>query len=524
MTHVGALQPTLVLLLGCALASCAAETGSDGKASGPSGNSSGGSSNVSSGGASTTAGASTGASSSTGGTSSNSGSGAIGGVPVGEDPPPADCGLDSPAFCENFESPAPGGRGGDLDESKWAFSRWGHSTVNFFNRVAAYSEPPGLNFENEPPTLCGELFAAILPPDDAKICPGKDGASNQFNELFQDNTGLAVNSFMLRKPFDFADRTGKIVFDVDAKINPRFDGPGWWVEIWITDRPGPLPYHGAPTLAPYPENGIGFRFDAAGTPRDTCRVEHVFVSKGHKIVLESFVYDNIQFKTEDGVLNHFELELSQDKFEMFATDAGDPDSLRSVGTMDGLELAFTRGYIHFQHAHYNANKHCCGDPCVEECNGTEGEDQVQGSWSSPAQVYRWDNIGFDGPNLPLLRTYDVPDALEPFDQDNTTYMRTGYELSEARTFQIENVDLTDASSATFDFNVDNMEPGMRVQYRFNGHDWHVVTTPVVLEANLMRTYSSDVPLGELVNGTNSVEIELLDSADSVGNLDLSIHQ
>jgi hypothetical protein len=452
--------------------------------------------------------------------------GGAGGASMVMPPHQADCGLANQAFCEDFETVHAGGRGGDLDEKIWSFSRWGHASTNFFNRAKAFSSPPGLSFENAPPTLCGQTFTAILPPDDAKICPGANGASNQFNELFTDNTGLSVNSMRIRQPFDFKDRTGKIVFDVDAKINPRFDGHGWWPEIWITDDPGPLPYHGAPTLAPYPTNGIGFRFDGAGLARGTNRIEHVFVSRNHEIILESFVNGNVAFNTQDGVLNHFELTLSTDKFELFATDAGVPGSLRSVGKMDGLDLNFTRGYIHFQHAHYNANKHCCGNPCTEVCTGNEPISQIQGSYASPAQVYRWDNIGFDGPVIKTPRSYDVSDQLKAFTLGGTDYESVGYYFNgKPLSFQLTDVDPSGGTKATFNFDIDDMTPGRQVRFRFNGHDWHMITTPTVFKDNLMRSYSAEVPLGDLVSGTNNVDVELVDKTtgnEAIGNIDLSV--
>src|SRR5687767_6519792 len=51
------------------------------------------------------------------------------------------CGLGNAAFCETFDAPSPGGRGGEIDETRWAFSRWGH-VLAFFDRVGAWSRRP----------------------------------------------------------------------------------------------------------------------------------------------------------------------------------------------------------------------------------------------------------------------------------------------------------------------------------------------------------------------------------------------
>ncbi|MBL8742372.1 MAG: hypothetical protein JNK04_14790, partial [Myxococcales bacterium] len=38
-------------------------------------------------------------------------------------PEPGSCQLADPAFCETFDKPSPGGRGGDLDERLWSVAR-----------------------------------------------------------------------------------------------------------------------------------------------------------------------------------------------------------------------------------------------------------------------------------------------------------------------------------------------------------------------------------------------------------------
>ena len=38
-------------------------------------------------------------------------------------PPRGSCGLEMPAFCDDFEVPSPSGRGGDLDEREWSVAR-----------------------------------------------------------------------------------------------------------------------------------------------------------------------------------------------------------------------------------------------------------------------------------------------------------------------------------------------------------------------------------------------------------------
>ena len=67
-----------------------------------------------------------------------------------------------------------------------------------------------------------------------------------------------MNSNRIRQPFDFANRTGNIVFDVDAKT----EGPhSFWTEVWITDEPVQGPHTDHPGTHSYPRNGVGFIFD-----------------------------------------------------------------------------------------------------------------------------------------------------------------------------------------------------------------------------------------------------------------------
>src|SRR5262245_8284821 len=66
----------------------------------------------------------------------------------------ASCGLESPAFCETFEDVQPGGRGGDLDERVWAFSRWDHALQYLWARLPAHTYPEGTALPLA--TFCGE--------------------------------------------------------------------------------------------------------------------------------------------------------------------------------------------------------------------------------------------------------------------------------------------------------------------------------------------------------------------------------
>jgi hypothetical protein len=62
-----------------------------------------------------------------------------------------------------------------------------------------------------------------------------------------------------------------------------------------------------------------------------------------------------------------------------------------------------------------------------------------------------------------------------------------------------------------------------LQYRFNGKAWHDFKTPLMDDGNvLLRAFTVDAPLAELVAGTNTIELRDNDSGNTLGNIDLSV--
>jgi hypothetical protein len=151
--------------------------------------------------------------------------------------------------------------------------------------------------------------------------------------------------------------------------------------------------------------------------------------------------------------NHFELRISQDRLELWASDlsedgVGTPGpNFRRILSADNLNLPFSRGYVYFQQVQYNAAK----------------EDV------SSMQTYHWHGIGFDGPALPRQRAYQVPDSLQasPNGGVNLGYMLT----SQGLRFNLEHVDPSNAINAwlTFNFEYADAPTTARFQYRLNGH-------------------------------------------------------
>ena len=164
------------------------------------------------------------------------------------------CGLPNAAFCETFDAASPGGRGGDVDEANWSVSRWGNLGTRIghrgnFARLSASSNAPYIPGGDSGASLCGSSFSDVGLDEDFRVCNGR------LEEVLRDDgNAFTINSMMARKPFDFANRTGTVVFDVDAKLNT---GHGWWVELWISEEPQPVPYQFASSVNSLPKKRGG---------------------------------------------------------------------------------------------------------------------------------------------------------------------------------------------------------------------------------------------------------------------------
>jgi hypothetical protein len=442
-------------------------------------------------------------------------------VPIDPNVPPGKCGLDAPAFCETFDAPHPGGKGGDIDETRWAFSRYGHPGGESMFRFYPRSTPTNLVIPDLvfPATFCGQPFSNLLPPNDVKVCAGVgvDGTvSNQLNEVMNDDGDFSYTSMRILQPFDFTNRTGRLVMDVDAKINPMNVGHGWWMEVWITEDPAPMPYHGAPTVVAYPRAGIGFAFQFGGNCPNSLTnwnsmLEGVTVTQNYEILHSNKPVDFIEgpkgpcFKVADAKLNHMEFRINKDTVELWVSDYQNPASFRLTATVKGLDLPFTKGYVHLQHAAYNATK----------------------DWPvTDAQTFRWDNIGFDGPTYPLQRLYQAP--------DNTTrdgeVLQTSYVLSDGSTKKvtIPGVNITGALKASLNFN-SIAAADQVIEYRVNSKVWqnYVVRAPreAIHRESGVRAHSVDLNLMDLVNGANDVEFRLKSAPiweEMVGNIEITV--
>jgi len=434
--------------------------------------------------------------------------GAGGSPPTGEQ---SACGLATPAFCETFETAHPGGRAGELDESVFGFARWGHQVQYSWERAPAHTYGDDYVF---PATFCGEPFDGVLPDQDVRTCDGVgvDGSvSGQLNETFDDQGATGVNSLRIRQPFDFAGRVGKIVWDVDAKVNPLNTGHGWWMDVWLTADPTPLASADRDGIASFPRKGVGFTFAfGADCPEATddwqSALEGVTVTDDYQVASARPFWQLDQadarcFKVADARLNHFELRVSEDEAELWASDVGDPTSLRLRTKTAGLGLTFSRGYVQLQHWANNA--------------ALDGH-------VTPSQTFRWDNVGFDGPVLATPRAYEVPDPGTP---GQSGALRIGYLLGDGPlSFPLRGVELSNATSASFNFMLDG-GPGTKLEYAFNANPAHTFVYPETSGySGGIHGFSAEVPLAELVPGDNILNVSLPGAlaAQGIGNLDLTV--
>jgi hypothetical protein len=445
----------------------------------------------------------------------------------------ASCGLTNAAFCDTFdEGPAAiRGRGGDLDPAKWSAARLAPSDFSGFgpvaNPVIAAPIPP-----------CRASFTAttVYPPDDTLICdPGPSLSARLMTAIAMQNYGN--NSYMIRQPFDFANRIGKIVFDVDAV---SLGSLATYVEIDLTEDPVP-----APTFrefenfepGPVPRNGLMMKWS------DDCASNGRSITLGLVLVYTNYASSTLTpagqtacAATRQGSLNHFEIQVSRQHLDIYGSDYS-PDNGQSFPNVRlmysaDLNLAFTRGYVHVSARNHATIKYGFG----------------------PDGVYHWDNIGFDGPVVSGGRGYEIPNNGTAATYYGQSVRNLGYMLLDGTTgkpagiydpvnrvspFEFQGVDVSGMATARLSLNayfntiihVATTTWGLAV--RFNGGTWrNRFLTPAEVQA--INTPGSagnvalllDVPLADLASGSNTLEMLPLngpmDYPPAVANIDLTL--
>jgi hypothetical protein len=399
-----------------------------------------------------------------------------------------DCNLPGQAFCDTFDNPFPViSRTGQIDPSKWIEDHV-NTTVNLDQgSINTWAAANAMH--------CKDPISGVLPPNDIFMCGVEVPESEHFMDTLNDDDNYIFNSERILQPFDFTNRTGKIVFDVDAKTSGSH---GWWIEMWITPDPVPGPHADEGHIVNV-QNAIGlfWQGDCDGnggvitggqTGSGAVSMDRIQIvrngvdSSAGSGDLGMSMHQLVCLPTIPDMRNHFEIKINQQHLEVWGSNP-DGTNLREISYADNLNIPFSVGYIHFQDSHYDALKAFnCG--CVDE-NIT----------------YHWDNIGFDGPVLPTPRIYPVPDSGVMLDR---THENLGYFMSSDQTpvgVTLKNVDLTSASAATLTFNL-FVDAG--ASFRLNGGAWHSVPN-----AFNWSTHVIPVSLSELKTGNNLLEFQAL---------------
>jgi hypothetical protein len=438
----------------------------------------------------------------------------------------SNCGLPQAAFCDTFDAPAgTGNRSGDLNGTIWGVSR-ALGGINFGQG----------QYDSISPTMmdrCGQQVL-VMPPNDVAICNG------QLVEAQFDQHGVTSLAMYPKQPFDFAGRTGTVVFDVSDDTHGSHRA---WPEFWMTDKPVPAPFTHFSSLQQVPFNGFGVRFAAYCPPagpgfpdgdpgcgvRFVCKNEPLGVpvlTVDSAVVVSDYMSndsftdvnvgtiavtatDCVKASSGPGDMNHFELHISQTGIDVYATDAGTLAPLKKIATIGNVTLPLTRGLIWIEDVHYNGDK--------------DGIDQG-------THTFTWDNVGFDGPLVPRDLAFDVPDRMQPLTGGYTGLYNLGWAVfpNDAQPLAltvpgVSNVDKASAAVLTLLYSSDSQ---VTLSYRLNGHAWHDVSWPFgacYTQNGFVscgsKTLATPVPLAEVVTGDNLLEFKTSDATE-LSNIDL----
>ena len=166
------------------------------------------------------------------------------------------CGLADPAFCETFESgPAPvqdRGRGNELSRTRFSETRYAPSlSTGDGETFWAWEAEFGL-IPEEPPPCRSDVVGFLLPSRDTLVCDPTPTIASHYLMTAVGSQNYGSNAYRIRQPFDFADRTGTIVFDTDLASNFLLG----YSSVVISEDPSPAPSWDINGRGPNPRNGV----------------------------------------------------------------------------------------------------------------------------------------------------------------------------------------------------------------------------------------------------------------------------
>lgn len=391
------------------------------------------------------------------------------------------------ALCETFDNPTVNPsytRTGDLNSVVWGVSR-----INGNQNLPS----PADNWATTTKNPCGEATTTV--PHDIQICNG------QLHDSLNDNGDVAAVTMYPKQPFDFAGRTGRIVFDVS---NDTAGIHSAWPELWVTDQPIPSPFAHLSTLQSNPRNGFGVRFggctDSNGNGANCPGGFPTFVGVDSVITINNYVEndsasggslvvhgDQAVKESRGNQMNHYEVQVTGTSIQVYGTDAFTPGStvppLKHIASV-AVNLGLTRGVMWVEDAHYNADK-ACSDFGAYACQGDH--------------TFNWDNVGFDGPVLPRDLTFDVQDAHSSGDLGYFVGANSSLSLTDHGVNGQAN-----AQAAFILFSGYMQTTPTTLNFSVNGNAVSYAVPATQIHAWSPNTFAIPVPLSDIVTGDNMI--------------------
>jgi hypothetical protein len=385
------------------------------------------------------------------------------------------CGFATAAFCDTFGAPSVvRGRAGELDTIFWSAGR--------MQGQLSTTRAMGIGMALIPECRPG-MTNHVWPPDDTLICHPTFDLSSGHLLIAAAAQNYGQNGYRIRQPFDFAGRTGKIVFD--ASMDPL--SPLWgWVSLAITEDPISMPGYSIINNdegSIIPKNAVEVHFVNSGST-DLITVRNIQVFKNYVDTVYEPPGSAQPVSRATGKVNHFEVSVSQSQVEVRITPHSEDGVTFGDATFvyaQPLSIPFTRGYIHLSLHNHATLKYTQPDsnaPAIVD-----------------AAIARVDNVGFDGPVVSNWREYEVPDSLVQFTEPNfqpfvdpynpqNAGVDIGYVVGDAadgpkQTLTFKGVDPANATRARVAvswwvnfLSASGTPANYTLRARLNGKDWH----------------------------------------------------
>jgi hypothetical protein len=356
-------------------------------------------------------------------------------------------------------------------------------------------------------------------PQNIQVCNGA------LQETTNDGGGVSSLAMYPKQPFDFAGRTGSIVFDVS---NNSQGNHAAWPELWVTDQPVPDPFTHESTWLSAPRNGFGIRF--AGCTDSGGNANGCFPDGNNGLGVDSAVTaDNYSLndsfnggslkvigyhdvlKSGPGQMNHYEVQVAQNDIEVYGTNpfsgTWNPsvDPLVHLASIPNVNLNFSRGLVWLEDVHYNADKFN----------------------TQRTNTFTWNDIGFDGPVLPRDLAFDAADNNVPvsnIDGTGTPGINTAWTVQPNSSINLAVPGVNGVANAagalvTFNFYAETVLGTLNVAV--NGHAISIPWPYPDVTEDSDRTVAIPVPLADVVTGNNTLTFYTTGSyALDIMNVDL----